>query len=311
VNWEFAVSAADSQWATAVRSEMLRTSTHARYRQVLDSFVRFALAMGAAAPGEVTEALCLRFLVAPLRGGHGISRATARIRLTVLRSAFEIWVDQGTVSVNPAAAMQVGYVAAPYRPMPLTPPEATRLLMAGRLSPGDTLRPATVALALTGATHTEIAFAVVADLDLTIRLIRLGPPDQRRTCVLPSAGVVGALESRVQELHRVWRRRAESWDPLDVPLALHRPAATYPVNSVAPTVSANLSRALRQAGIYRADVRPKSIREYAANAYYARVNRVEAVAELLGLRSLDTTARLIDHEWQSRWGGVIRESDDT
>lgn len=94
-------------------------------------------------------------------------------------------------------------------------------------------------------------------------------------------------------------------------LALSRAPSTYPVNSVAPTVSGNLARALRQAGIHRAGVRPKSIREHAANACYAEVGRIEAVAELLGLRSLDTAARLIDHEWQSRWGGVIREAAGT
>lgn len=267
--------------------------------------------LGVTVPDNVTEMLCLRFLEAPLRGGQSISRATARIRLTVLRSAFEIWVDEGTVYTNPAAELQVGYMAAPYRPMPLTPPEATRLLITGRTSPGDTLRAATVALALTGTSHSEIAKAVVADLDLTARRIRLGATGQRRACALPSAGVVMALESRVRELRRVARRRSDSWDPHHVPLALRRPASTYPVNSVAPTVSGSLSRALRHAGIHRAGLRPKSLREYAANACYAEVGRIEAVAELLGLGSLDTAARLIDYEWQSRWSRHVRESGDT
>jgi integrase len=313
VNWDAAVGVADSQWTRAVRSQALRPSTHARYLQVLDSFARFALATEATAPGEVTETLCLRFLEAPLRGGLGISRATARIRLTVLRNAFDIWVDDGTVPTNPAAALQVGYVTAPYRPVPLTPPEARRLLVAGRTNPGDTLRPATVALALTGATHTEIAKSLVADLNLAIRQIRLGAPDQGvvRTCVLPSEKVVEALESRVQELRRVGRRRSESWDPHHVALALRRPAPTYPINSMAPTVSGNLTRALRQAGIQRAGLRPKSLREYAANACYAETVRIEAVAQLLGLGSLDTAARLIDPEWQSRWSRHVRESGNT
>jgi integrase len=309
-SWEAGVLTADSLWSRAVRSQALRPSTRARYLQVLGSFVRFASAAGATAPGEVTETLCLRFLDAPLRGGLGISRATARIRLTVLRSAFEIWVSEGAAPTNPAAALQVGYMAAPYRPVPLSPPEAVRLLMAGRTSPGDTLRPATAALALTGATHLEIALAVVADLDLTIPRIRLGAPDRGRACSLPSALVVNALESRVRELRRVGRRRSESWDPEHVPLALRRPATTYPVNSVAPTVSGNLALALRQAGIHREGLRPKSLREYAANACYAEAGHIEVVAEFLGLQSLDTTARMIDHEWQSRWGHVIRETAD-
>lgn len=215
--WEAALLIADSQWASAVQSKTLRASTRARYRQVLDSFVRFALAMGVTTANEVTDALCLRFLAAPLRGGEVISPSTARVRLTVLRSAFDTWIAVGAVHTNPAVALQVKQVAGSYQPRPLTPVEVTRLLMAGRTSPVDTLRPASIAMALTGATHDEIAYAVVGDLDLAVGLIRLGAPDHRRSCVLPSEGVAGALERRVRELRRTWRRRSEPWDPQQMP----------------------------------------------------------------------------------------------
>ena len=48
-------------------------------------------------------------------------------------------------------------------------------------------------------------------------------------------------------------------------------------------MSDNLGRALRHAGIHRAGVQPKSVREYAANAVYATTQRIEAVAEQLGI----------------------------
>jgi len=53
-------------------------------------------------------------------------------------------------------------------------------------------------------------------------------------------------------------------------------------------------------------VRPRSVREYAANALYAELGSVEQVAHRLGVDSLDATARLIDRPWQARWGKHIR-----
>jgi len=44
----------------------------------------------------------------------------------------------------------------------------------------------------------------------------------------------------------------------------------------------------------------------AANAVYATTQRIEAVAQQLGLSSYDTAAHLIDREWQQRWGDAVR-----
>lgn len=85
---------------------------------------------------------------------------------------------------------------------------------------------------------------------------------------------------------------------------MHRPVSAYPAESVAPTVSMNLSRGLKRAGITRVGVRPRSCREYAANAAYARTGRVEDVARHLGMASLDAAYRLLDEGWQQRWGHI-------
>jgi hypothetical protein len=87
---------------------------------------------------------------------------------------------------------------------------------------------------------------------------------------------------------------------------MHQPLSVYPPSSVAPSVSMSLSRALHRAGITRAGVRPRSVREFAANRTYARTRRVEDVAQQLGLLSLDTAAHFVDHKWQDRWGDLIR-----
>jgi hypothetical protein len=70
----------------------------------------------------------------------------------------------------------------------------------------------------------------------------------------------------------------------------------------------SLSRALHRAGVTRVGVRPRSVREFAANRTYALTGRVEDVAHLLGLSSLDTAAHFVDHAWQDRWGDFARAS---
>jgi hypothetical protein len=59
-------------------------------------------------------------------------------------------------------------------------------------------------------------------------------------------------------------------------------------------------------GIARPGLRPASLREYAANQEYARHGRVEDVATLLGLHSLDAARGLIDEEWQRRYAEEVR-----
>jgi hypothetical protein len=80
--------------------------------------------------------------------------------------------------------------------------------------------------------------------------------------------------------------------------------------NLAPSVSANLSLALQRAGICRVGVRPRSVREYAANRIYALTGRVEDVAGVLGLSSLDTAARYIDSRWQEQWAPVLQATVD-
>jgi hypothetical protein len=125
---------------------------------------------------------------------------------------------------------------------------------------------------------------------------------------VPPVGAA-ALRLQVTFQKRLWRGRGDSWDPSSVPLAMHRALAAYPMTSVAPTVSMNLSRALARAGVDRPGVRPRSLREYAANRTYAMTGRVEDVAHLLGLTSFDTAFHYVDPGWQDAWGPVIRNSD--
>ena len=302
--WPSVLECVCEHLATAAAEGRLRSSSAARYGQVLGAFCRFVEASGAISPESVTPALCRRFVAAPLGGGSPPCTATSRLRLTVIRSAFEVLVSAGAVGADPTTELRVPHQAGERVATPLTPPEATRLVLAGRVSPRDTVRPATTALALLGAAHAEIAGAVVSAFSQVDGTLVLAGRSARVVAVPPP--LFDVLCGRVADQRALWRRRGQPWDPTEVPLALNRVLSSYPVNSVAPTVSDNLGRALRHAGIHRAGVLPKSVREYAANAVYATSQRIEAVAEQLGLSSYDTTARLIDRTWQERWGDTVR-----
>jgi len=80
---------------------------------------------------------------------------------------------------------------------------------------------------------------------------------------------------------------------------------TYPPETIAPGVSSTIARALVRAGLNRPGLRPRSLREYAANRSYALTGRVEDVAIMLGLQSLDTAYSFIDPAWQRDWAAEV------
>jgi site-specific recombinase XerC len=305
MDWDDSVTTVQTWWGNADRIGALSPRSAARYAQVYTAFSRYAAANGVRSPEAVTPDLCRCFVNAPLRGGDAPRTATSRLRLTALRSAFEVLVSTRTVSANPTDGLKVRQEKPARLPTPLTPSEAARLLVAMRVAYGAAPWPAICALALLGPVHAEIAATVMADLDEAAGHIVLGEGDAFRALPVPPA-LVEVLARRVAAQRVEYRRRGEPWDPAMVPLALSRPAASFPINCVAPTVSNNLGLALRHAGIHRAGVQPKSVREYAANELYATTQHIETVAEQLGLSSYDTAARLIDRAWQERWGETLR-----
>lgn len=281
-----------------------------RYSRVFDSFVRYAEACAAEEISDLTTPLCAQFLRAPLGTRAEPRPATSRFRLTVLRAAFAELMRTGMLSADPMASLAVKDRAAGYFPVPLTPAEVLRLRAAARIRPLDTLRPATVELALAGLSHGEIARTVVEDVNGDSWTLRVPQDGSVTREVLLSEVAVQALLIRVDAQRRAARRRAEAWDPGVVPLALTRPLSSYPLESIAPSISTNLARGLTAAGIHRPSVRPRSLREYTANSIYAHTGRVEDVAFHLGIASLDSARRLLDYDWQQRHGDEARGDPD-
>jgi hypothetical protein len=92
----------------------------------------------------------------------------------------------------------------------------------------------------------------------------------------------------------------------ELPLAQY-PSARYLRGTIqATSVGQKLYQALSLSSITRPGVTPSSLQDYAANRCYALTNRVEDVARLLGLASLDHAMRTIDLAWQDTFGDTIR-----
>lgn len=304
IGWPDSAAVAADRWAQRVHEGTMTVGTAARYSRTYEAFCRYAIGSGVADATRATTSLCERFATTPTHAWLLPAGSTAGVRLAAIRDAFEGLIAGGLVEQNPTVGVRLGRLTATFRPCPLTPQEAHRLLVAGRLFATDTLRPAGVALALGGATHAEVAGTAIADFDADGRCVSLATGTRAQRTVDLEALAVSALAARADAQRRTWRRRRLSWAPESVPLAMHRPVSAYRADSIAPTVSMNLSRAMKCAGITRAGVRPKSCREYAANAVYAMTGRVEDVARSLGIGSLDAAYRLLDWEWQHRWAGA-------
>lgn len=287
-------------WQDRVASGGMTPGTASRYGRVFESYVRFLHACGTCLR-EVDGRLCRAFVHAPAVGGDRPAESTSRFRLTVVRDAYHGLIEAGLAVNDPTTGLRIAQGPQQRFRAPLSPTEAARLRAAGRLSPRDHLRPAVVELALCGGSHAEISRVVIADLDLEEATLRLG---NRSVALDPFA--VSTMRARLAACRRDARRQRMPWDPTTVSVALKRPLASYPATSVAPSISSSLSRAMTSAGLTRPGLRPASIREYAANRCYALEGRVEGVAALLGLASLDVAKGYIDASWQEEFGEEVR-----
>ena len=311
-----AAEEAKREWGGRREAGLLTERTEALYVRHLDTFLRYAAAAGGVHDVDgVTAKLIAGWVNAPIsavspgsraRGGQPASSATRRSRQGALRQAVTVWADLGWVAADLIPA-RIIHKDPPRLPCPVTPAEAARLRMAGQQSPADTLLPALVAMALAGASSTEIARLKVGDYDPDTHVLHLGGRGQRvpRTAELDEHGarVVGA---HVRALTKVAAKRKIVLDPEVTPLALPTAPRTHSTHVDPTAVGQHMYRALQCAGINRDGVTPGSMQEHAANRCYSLTNRVEDVAALLGLKSLDAAMAYMDPTWQQTWADTIR-----
>jgi integrase len=313
-----AVAAVREQWRAKAAAGQLQPGTATTYERNLGAFERYVAARGITDTTGIDGVLLRAWVHAPVsavspgsrgRAGQLASAATRRNRLMVLRQALAVWVERGWI----APGLLDGEVVSKDQsrpPCPLTPAEVDRIHLSGRRSPIDTLIPALVALALAGLGHAEIARLTVAEFDADEATIWVGGRSGTRPRTVPlNPSATRALTDQAVALQRAHAKVGVAFDPIAVPLALHpRPRSVR--DTVRPTVvGQHLHKALHLAGIRRQGVTAGSLPEYAANRCYALTNRVEDVAALLGLVSLDAAMRLIDPAWQTTHADTIRSRE--
>lgn len=302
-------------WRAKAAGGQLDARSVETYERNLDAFERYVAARAVPDLAAIDGVLLRAWVHAPVsavspgsrgRAGQPAASATRRTRLMVLRQALAVWSEHGWITPGLLDGEIISKDQA-RPPCPLTPAEADRIRLTGRRSPIDTLIPALVALSLAGLGHAEIARLTVADFNADAAIVYVGGLVPRRTRIvrLNESGAQ-ALAQHAAALQRAHASAELKFDPNVVPLALHpRPRSVR--DTVRPTVvGQHLYKALHLAGIHRKGVTPGSLTEFAANRCYALTDRVEDVASLLGLASLDAAMRLIDHAWQDNYAETIR-----
>jgi site-specific recombinase XerD len=315
VTLDVAAGVVKAWWAEQVESGAFNARTEAKYQRHLTTFLRYVVAHGVDDVEGITQQLATRWVNAPIsavspgsraRAGQESSSATRRNRQIALRQVFAVWVRQGWMSSDLVAGTLIKK-GPPRPPCPLTPAEVARLRMAGQQSPADTLLPALVAMGLAGVSGTDISRLKVTDVDFEAGVLRVEGRGGRvqRSVELDEPGV-RVLRCHVTALAKAAKKRKVEFDPAVTPLALPTAPRTHRSHVDPTAVGQHMYRALHCAGIKRAGVTPGSMQEYAANRCYALTNRVEDVAALLGLKSLDAAMGFIDPAWQQTWADTIR-----
>lgn len=282
-------------WEELVARGEMSKQTFSRFSQLLGRFEYFATAHGALAFGAVGETVAAAFIDAHGRTRHGriapAALATRYLRRSVLRMCFTTARELHLTDTDPTWSIDLPpRVKSGTRP--LNDDEAITLRRAAEFVERPTRHAAAAALALAGGFSGEIGHIRPADLDLTGHRVWMHGSTKTtpRWCPLDTWGM-HVLTVRTQHL---WDTAAAG----QTPLAVSDRAGSD--EQVQARVCVALRDLLKRIGL-GADqsVRPASVTAYAGWETFTRTGRIEAAARHLGMASLDSTAALIGHHWQT------------
>lgn len=267
--------------STLGQSGALTGLTLATVEGLWGGFTTRAERQGIGSVAEVDHEVVLDFIQARNRHGSLPSTATMHLRRWSVRFFFQVLRETGVAVGDPTVDIRLPPRAtAPIRPLTDAEVELCRVLAA---HPADaTLKPAAWGLAEATAATSEIP--AVRRGDIRRGAVRL--PGSR--LLLPRSAAPG--EWAITQIER--RLREIDADP-DALVA-------YLGDGKRPQAAAAMviGKVLRRAGLAgEPGVRPASIRAWAGRRVFDETGSIEAVAQRLGLRSLDTAARLIGLEW--------------
>lgn len=275
-----------------------------RYEHNLNQFLTYATAVGAEVLSDCDPLVCADWVHARPVGTMWAANTTGQPaygtqanRRTSLINFFATCHHLGLWDQNPAEKVTT-HGRSNTRTRPLTEAEAARLMDRAAYRARENKMPATVALALAGATVTEIAQVEPVDVYLAEQVVWLPGLGRRNLArwVPLDEWQTDALASRITYLTRRNGRNSIAGFSM-----VHRGrVADQDPTKFAMTTNQMLTRALGKAGLgVEQGVRPSSIHEYVANRVYTETGSMEAVAVRCGLRSIDAAARLVSVDWRT------------
>ncbi len=271
-------------------SSMLADQTRPRFVATADRLFRFCrLGHGLESLEEVTPEVARAFVAAPLED-RDPSVATMHLRRAVVRFVFREARALGLADHDPCVDLSLpprSRLAA----RPLTDDEIVVCRSYSLTSLTNTRTPAAWALAEATARTAEIPHLRVRDLDL----------DHRRVWLHGSTRTLDRWAPLTHWGQVQLQRRASALDGPDSPLV-------YTANGSAQSGQAAsciaVTDTLVRAGLGgEPDVRPVSVAAWAGRALLDETGQIDAVARLLGVRSLDRAARIVAWDWTDTHDG--------
>lgn len=274
----------DAVVAELVASELLSEQSLRRVTPLLERFRLFAQATDAGSLAEVDPCLVDRFVRARTSKERAVpSAATMHARRSAVRLMFRTGRQLEFCVADPTLDIVLPPRSS-LRARPLTDEEVGLCRSASLHSLDATRLPAAWALAEATVRSGELAAIRVADIDL----------DQERVWIAGSARTEprwGALSTwGCKQL----RRRLGAIGDASLVIYAGRGSAESRQASSCQAIH----ETLRRAGLSReADVRPVSIAAWAGRLAFDQAQRIDEVARVLGVRSLDRAAAIVGWGW--------------
>ncbi len=295
-----AITAVLAAWQTLVARGEMSPQTLSRFGQLLRRFEAFAAVRGAPLLADVDVTLAAQFIDAHGRTRHRhvapASLSTRHLRRSVLRMCFATARRLTLTDTDPTRDIDLpARLCGATRP--LDEAEAVELRRAAEFTDRPTRHAAAAALALAGGFSGEIGHIRPHNLDLAAARVWMhGSAKTRpRWCPLDAWGTQ-VLSARAQHVRTTAPPERSSQQ-----LQLVVSARNGTDEQIQARVCVALRDLLKRIGL-GADpaVRPASITAYAGWETFTTTGRIEAAALHLGMASLDSTAALIGHQWQTQ-----------
>jgi integrase/recombinase XerC len=239
------------------------------------------------------------WMATPKPDGSQVTNNTRRGRLSAAKAFFKTCTCLGIYDLNPAESIaeterQARYVCR------LTDDQMDQLRRCAPFTLAETKTPAALALMMLGAGSREAAYVRVRDIDFTHGRVWVHDGGERfapRWLPIDDDWARQALASRVTALAE------KHTDPVELAAATvayersRKRGADTPLNRQS-AISRTLSKLMTKARVHRAgENRVESIREWVAFRVFSETKSVEAVAERLGMASLDAAAHIVGYDW--------------